>query len=737
MSTYDRMYRINKFPCSNGHPAWTLNAQTVEDAATEDLLYRKIQTDPHFTESVVREFWPDARRTGDELLLASDISVSLARESCGAYCRNRGRARLYTLLGDNDDMRHIKHAAHRPLSQGYCLGPLFQHEQGWQPNTVVGNILRRMQMRLKPTDRYLFSQKACHRHVLMSPKDREEAVKAFQNFYLVTYGFNRWKVYWYNVENGATTFGVVYFYNDAHEVIKLPVTAWKSASASGYVNSLVYDALHPVAPYPIYRLYHAIRMPRTPNYALICTDEKTVDYIVKHHGWLASQVPIITYSAIVGTDWEVLKPRILIIFPSYNTSGCYEALKLHAEFQKLGFTCYFFKPTRSDKIWHMARDLFKFTEEDSECALPEFVMYCEREFGVKPPPGILPQAVPLLSLPESNSKPEPLLEGLLDHGELMMLYAWRGVGKSLFALFLAICFAFAKTAFGGRICPSRKYHTLLIDAEMSPGSLKRRALALCDSLGLPESAANELSVRSARNERKELKLDTEAGWKDLEPDMMQAEVIVVDSLFKLFPSAMTSEFSGTAALQDFFEWCIKHNKTLIIIDHEGKKGSTSFGSMGKEIGLDVVIQLINTKGVAHVKVTKIRNHAPVSGSWLQYRISCTSDGSISLEESVTSAREHENTQVLSSSEHEVDARLAKGQLDGALDEKIISYIQEHPEQTQGAIVDKLNQMALGGRSKLQARIKVLRETDQLPFWENAPRRGQTESTDSLEGVEKQ
>ncbi|MCB7225004.1 AAA family ATPase, partial [Anaerostipes caccae] len=72
---------------------------------------------------------------------------------------------------------------------------------------------------------------------------------------------------------------------------------------------------------------------------------------------------------------------------------------------------------------------------------------------MEPPQGILPQGQPLLELPGGESEPEPLLEGLLSLGDQMTIFAWRGVGKSLFSLLLALCFANGHKALNGRVCP--------------------------------------------------------------------------------------------------------------------------------------------------------------------------------------------------------------------------------------------------------------------------------------------
>ena len=107
--------------------------------------------------------------------------------------------------------------------------------------------------------------------------------------------------------------------------------------------------------------------------------------------------------------------------------------------------------------------------------------------------------------------------------------------------------------------------------------------------------------------------------------MRLADIIVVDSLFLAFPSAMGTDFSGTARLNDFYGWCKRKGKTAIVVDHQGKKGDTPFGSMGKDIGLDAVLQLIGEKQDKTVKIMKCRNFSTHSDSWKKFRIRETED----------------------------------------------------------------------------------------------------------------
>ena len=232
-------------------------------------------------------------------------------------------------------------------------------------------------------------------------------------------------------------------------------------------------------------------------------------------------MPVTTYSSIEMSDWSSLRSMIPIIFPEKSASGCYEAYKVFLTLKNHGFSPVFVKRQNSEDYFPFVQDLACLADPKRACNLAEFAEHCRQVFGVEPPQGILPKGQPLLELPGGDSEPELLLEGLLSLGDQMTLFAWRGVGKSLFALLLAICFANGQKTLSGRVCPSRKYRVLVIDAELPKSSLINRAKLFAKGLGLPESAANEILFRSTVVEKEDIRLDTEVGWEDLLPSLTE------------------------------------------------------------------------------------------------------------------------------------------------------------------------------------------------------------------------
>lgn len=704
------------FPRHNGHRAWPYYAETVDGAAIEDLFWRKVQVSPHFTWDVVRTVWPHAILYEQYVFIAPNLYVSLLPESCGAYTIG-GRGGLYPLRGDAADMKCIEMGMQPSSMAGYYLGPLIAHQQSWLERNVITNILRTMKSELSVSDRFHLHEKAGYRRVLMTNSNEGDYTAIINSAFPVTYDFPTWRGYWYKTERGDIDFGIVYYYDSKGNVYKLPMSAW--VANTDVLERRVYDTLNIAPPYPPYDLDKLVRYGNSQT-VLICDSEEAVEYIKREHGWIPHWFPLTTYISIEGTDWSTLRGRTPIILPEATKEGCLEAFRLYATLEKQGVKSLFQKRQKGGRLEsrECIQDICKLASHGSECSLVEFAEHCQQAFAVKPPEGILPKAVSLSSLPEPAIAPEILMDGLLDTGEQMMIHAWRGVGKSLFAMLLALCFASGKSALNGRVCPSRKHHVLLLDGEMSARNLKKRARGLCCGHELPAEAITDVKVRSIIVEKKDLALETEEGFKACMPDLMWADTIIVDSVFKFFPTAMNSEFAGAEKMLGFLDWCRRQGKTLILIDHEGKGRGTSFGTMAKEIGLDVVLRLCKAKSGNWIQalVQKARDHAEPTEAYLEMRIEASEKG----ENIAFQVRDEHKVVSAHRGDGEAESTGSSEEKALSIDEAITKYVCEHPDAPQKEIADALIEMGYAKRSTIQARIKTLSEAGKLPHWQNRP-----------------
>lgn len=722
------------FPKSYGYQAWKLHAEDVKKAAIEDLVWRICQTTPSFVKKIAKSFFPECLVNNWEIMLQDRTYISLDPESCGAYTNVTHATRHYRrITGDiNRDYHAIVDAEEHPYYSGYSICCLVMDREGFLPQNTAHNILSKISKKYSERDRFFYNKKACHTHVLMNDNAIEKFKDACKKSFPVQYGCKPYKIFFYNTENSSISFGIVYYKAPDGSFFKLPITAWEK-NTNEY-NDIVFDSLHSDAEYPIYNLTKIISQPET-NIVLICQDEIDLDYIYKYHRWILNRVDLTTYTSIENTNFDILKKHRAIIFPKNSIEGCHDAFKLHNILEKLGITVCLWPRSHSNDDNRIDFDLSMLHHWQNKLpGLPAFVDHCQKEFGVTPPPGILPKAISLLQLPGSQTVAEPLLKDIVNFGDQLMLHACRGIGKSMLGLFMAICFSSGTQALNAHICPTRRYKVLIIDCEMRPADLQQRSLRIISGLGIAKEMLNELKFRSAISENKDFVLETEAGMEELTPDMEEAEIIILDSVFKAFPTAMASDFEGTAGLQKFITWCRQHGKTLVLIDHQGKTGGTAFGSMGKEISLDTVIRLSKQKELISAEITKNRNSSR-SGLWLRYLVDGgTGNDSIFFREAgqslqVTGAQ-NEHSPATGDKSDEVDITgdvscktpdetpMAKN----SLADDIILYIKENPTQSQKEICNALVKQVDACRSRVQACIKALREANNLPFWENPPKK---------------
>ena len=109
------MYQYTpRYPKAFGHPAWKLYG-SVNDALQQDLLWRKVQTDPVFASSLAMLIDPCARQVDKDIFLADGTAISLHPESCGAYTTERP-PRVNLLQGNSEDKQSILDA--EPLLSG-------------------------------------------------------------------------------------------------------------------------------------------------------------------------------------------------------------------------------------------------------------------------------------------------------------------------------------------------------------------------------------------------------------------------------------------------------------------------------------------------------------------------------------------------------------------------------------------------------------------------------------------
>lgn len=186
---------------------------------------------------------------------------------------------------------------------------------------------------------------------------------------------------------------------------------------------------------------------------------------------------------------------------------------------------------------------------------------------------------------------DPIFPWLLQQA-LVMLYAWRGVGKTWVSLGIAVAIAT-----GGKFLKwhaSKPHKVVYLDGEMPAYSLQERLKVLAPS-GLPNP--DNLKFLTPDFQK--------AGMPDLATPAGQAEIdalieadttlIIVDNISALCRSGKENEAEGWIPVQT---WALRHRaagRSVLFVHHAGKGGNQR-GSSKREDLLDTVLMLKHPGG---------------------------------------------------------------------------------------------------------------------------------------------
>ena len=190
---------------------------------------------------------------------------------------------------------------------------------------------------------------------------------------------------------------------------------------------------------------------------------------------------------------------------------------------------------------------------------------------------------------------EFLLEPWLCKQHLSMIHAWRGVGKTHFALGVAYA-----VASGGNFLKwkaEKPWRVVYIDGETAGAAIKDRLTAILDSTPENEKPP-EGYFRIITPDAQPFALpdlSTKAGQMLLAPYIADADLIVVDNLSCLMRSGNENEAESWVPIA---EWALdlrRQGKAILFVAHDGKS-KTQRGTSKKEDIMDVVIQLEHSNG---------------------------------------------------------------------------------------------------------------------------------------------
>jgi hypothetical protein len=193
---------------------------------------------------------------------------------------------------------------------------------------------------------------------------------------------------------------------------------------------------------------------------------------------------------------------------------------------------------------------------------------------------------------DSASAPqELLLDPILPHPSLSMIYAKRGVGKTHFALGIAVAVASGSTFLKYKAPKPRS--VLYIDGEMPPGDIMRRLRGVPSAQGIPGAYLQVMSASDNRGQLPDLALDD--GRDAYTHIMSQFDLIILDNLSSLSTMLKENDGDSWAPIQRWLLGVRGRGKSVLFVHHGGKSGGQR-GSSRKEDVLDTVIELAEPPG---------------------------------------------------------------------------------------------------------------------------------------------
>src|ERR1700722_13756338 len=168
-----------------------------------------------------------------------------------------------------------------------------------------------------------------------------------------------------------------------------------------------------------------------------------------------------------------------------------------------------------------------------------------------------------------------------------MLYAPRGVGKTLLALSMGLAVASGSPLL--RWHAPRQRRVLYVDGEMPLVSLQERLRAI--SAGLAVAVPNDgFHVLAADNTENGLSIGSEEGQRSLDPLLSGTDLVIFDNLSTLCTNGSESAGDAWVPMQNWLLKLRRQGIAVLLVHHAGTNGRQR-GTSRREDALDTVIAL--------------------------------------------------------------------------------------------------------------------------------------------------
>jgi putative DNA primase/helicase len=182
---------------------------------------------------------------------------------------------------------------------------------------------------------------------------------------------------------------------------------------------------------------------------------------------------------------------------------------------------------------------------------------------------------------------EMLLDPILPERSLAMLYAPRGIGKTLLSLSMALAVASGSPLL--RWQAPRQRRVLYVDGEMPLVSLQERLRAI--SAGLAIAVPNDgFRMLAADNTENGLSIGSEEGQRAIDPLLNGVDLVIFDNLSTLCTNGSESASDAWVPMQNWLLKLRRQGIAVLLVHHAGTNGRQR-GTSRREDALDTVIAL--------------------------------------------------------------------------------------------------------------------------------------------------
>ena len=207
---------------------------------------------------------------------------------------------------------------------------------------------------------------------------------------------------------------------------------------------------------------------------------------------------------------------------------------------------------------------------------------------------------------------EMLLDPILPEKSLAMLYAPRGIGKTLLSLSIGLAVASGCQLL--RWHAPRQRRVLYVDGEMPLVSLQERLRAISSSMGAV-TPNDGFRVLAADNTEKGLSIGSEEGQRALNPLLIDVDLVIFDNLSTLCTNGSESASEAWVPMQNWLLKLRRQGIAVLLVHHAGTNGRQR-GTSRREDALDTVIALRRPEDYSPEQGARFEVHFEKLRNWV-------------------------------------------------------------------------------------------------------------------------